>query len=123
MWIIGTDGEAPVTVYQADLKGPLALVMGAEGKGMRRLTRETCDGLVKLPMAGSVSSRNVTVAAGICLYEAVRQRAGAPRQSQPGGPGIMTRPWLPVPDPPGRLPLLVVPSFVPCAWHPQQARV
>lgn len=80
VWIIGTDGEAPVTVYQADLKGPLALVMGAEGKGMRRLTRETCDGLVKLPMAGSVSSLNVSVAAGICLYEAVRQRAGTPKQ-------------------------------------------
>lgn len=74
LWIIGTDGSAPATIYQADFKGPLALVMGAEDKGMRRLTRECCDSLVNLPMAGSVSSLNVSVAAGICLYEAVRQR-------------------------------------------------
>jgi len=76
VWVIGTDGEAESTVFQTDLKGPLALVMGAEGKGMRRLTRETCDELVKLPMAGSVSSLNVSVAAGVCLYEVVRQRSG-----------------------------------------------
>src|SRR5690606_39827209 len=61
MWIIGTDGEAPVTVYQADLKGPLALVMGAEGKGMRRLTGATCDGLVNLPTPVSVRRSNVAV--------------------------------------------------------------
>lgn len=74
VWIIGTAGEAEQLIYDADLKGPVALVMGAEEKGMRRLTRENCDSLVKLPMAGSVSSLNVSVAAGICLFEAVRQR-------------------------------------------------
>ena len=61
--------------YDVDLKGPTALVMGAEGKGMRRLTKETCDELVKLPMAGSVTSLNVSVATGVCLYEIVRQRS------------------------------------------------
>lgn len=74
IWIVGAAGEAEQSIYQADLKGPLALVMGAEEKGMRRLTREHCDVLVKLPMAGSVSSLNVSVASGICLFEAVRQR-------------------------------------------------
>lgn len=74
VWLVGTAGEATETIYQVDLQGPLALVMGAEEKGLRRLTRETCDVLVKLPMAGSVSSLNVSVATGICLFEAVRQR-------------------------------------------------
>lgn len=74
IWVVGTAGEAEQMVYDADLKGPLALVMGAEEKGMRRLTREHCDMLVKLPMAGSVSSLNVSVATGVCLFEAVRQR-------------------------------------------------
>jgi 23S rRNA (guanosine2251-2'-O)-methyltransferase len=74
IWISGTAGEAEQSVYQADLTGAVALVMGAEGKGMRRLTREHCDYLVKLPMAGSVSSLNVSVATGVCLFEAVRQR-------------------------------------------------
>lgn len=74
MWLVGTAGEAPQTLYQADLNGNLCLVMGAEGKGMRRLTREACDVLVRLPMLGSVESLNVSVATGICLYEAVRQR-------------------------------------------------
>jgi len=74
IWVIGTAGEADQSLYQSDLKGPVALVMGAEGKGMRRLTREQCDQLVKLPMAGEVSSLNVSVATGVCLYEAVRQR-------------------------------------------------
>ncbi|MFC6671697.1 23S rRNA (guanosine(2251)-2'-O)-methyltransferase RlmB [Marinobacterium aestuariivivens] len=74
IWITGTAGETEQLVYQANLKGPMALVMGAEGKGMRRLTREHCDQLVKIPMAGEVSSLNVSVAAGICLFEAVRQR-------------------------------------------------
>jgi 23S rRNA (guanosine2251-2'-O)-methyltransferase len=74
VWVVGTAGEAEATVYQADLTGPLALVMGAEGKGMRRLTREHCDSLVKLPMQGTVDSLNVSVATGVCLYEAVRQR-------------------------------------------------
>lgn len=74
VWVVGTAGEAEQLIYDCKLAGPMALVMGAEGKGMRRLTRETCDELVKLPMAGSVSSLNVSVATGICLYEIVRQR-------------------------------------------------
>lgn len=74
IWIYGTAGEAEQEVYDVDLKGPMVLVMGAEGKGMRRLTREHCDYLVKLPMGGSVSSLNVSVATGVCLFEAVRQR-------------------------------------------------
>lgn len=74
VWVIGTAGEAEQLIYEAKLTGPMALVMGAEGKGMRRLTREVCDELIKLPMAGSVSSLNVSVATGICLYEIVRQR-------------------------------------------------
>ena len=74
LWVVGTAGEADQEIYQQDLRGPLVLVMGAEGKGMRRLTREHCDFLVKLPMAGSVSSLNVSVAAGVCLFEALRQR-------------------------------------------------
>lgn len=74
LWVVGTAGEADQEIYQQDLRGPLVLVMGAEGKGMRRLTRERCDFLVKLPMAGSVSSLNVSVAAGVCLFEALRQR-------------------------------------------------
>ena len=74
IWLVGTDLDTDQNLYQADLKGPLALVMGAEGKGMRRLTREACDFLVKLPMQGSVQSLNVSVSTGICLYEAVRQR-------------------------------------------------
>ncbi len=75
VWIIGTAGEADQAVYQQDLKGPMALVMGAEGPGMRRLTRECCDGLINIPMAGEVSSLNVSVATGVCLFEAVRQRS------------------------------------------------
>ncbi|MCS0123852.1 23S rRNA (guanosine(2251)-2'-O)-methyltransferase RlmB [Vibrio alginolyticus] len=77
IWFIGTAGEATHDIYQAKLTGPLAIVMGAEGDGMRRLTRETCDDLIKIPMAGSVSSLNVSVASGICLFEAVRQRIAA----------------------------------------------
>lgn len=74
LWIVGTAGEAENEIYQQDLTIATVLVMGAEGKGMRRLTREHCDYLVKLPMQGSVSSLNVSVATGICLFEAVRQR-------------------------------------------------
>jgi 23S rRNA (guanosine2251-2'-O)-methyltransferase len=74
IWIVGTTGEADTLVYDQDLSIPTALVMGAEGPGMRRLTTEACDFLVKLPMAGDVSSLNVSVATGICLFEAVRQR-------------------------------------------------
>ena len=76
IWVVGTDGEVPQTLYAADLKRPLALVLGAEGVGMRRLTRERCDFLVRIPMAGHVESLNVSVAAGIALFEALRQRAG-----------------------------------------------
>ena len=74
VWIFGTAGDAEKSIYDNDLKESMALVMGAEGAGMRRLTREHCDYLVKLPMAGSVSSLNVSVATGICLFEIVRQR-------------------------------------------------
>ena len=77
VWLVGTAGEASKTLYEVDLKGPLALVLGSEGEGLRRLTRETCDFLVQIPMAGVVTSLNVSVAAGVCLYEACRQR-GAP---------------------------------------------
>lgn len=76
VWLVGTAGEATYDIYQAKLTGPLAIVMGAEGDGMRRLTRETCDELISIPMAGSVSSLNVSVATGVCLFEAVRQRRG-----------------------------------------------
>jgi 23S rRNA (guanosine2251-2'-O)-methyltransferase len=75
IWLYGTAGEAENTLYACDLSGPLAIVMGAEGAGLRRLTREACDHLVRLPMAGSVSSLNVSVATGVCLFEAVRQRS------------------------------------------------
>ena len=75
IWIVGTAGEADHTLYQSKMTGRLALVMGAEGEGMRRLTREHCDELISIPMAGSVSSLNVSVATGICLFEAVRQRS------------------------------------------------
>ena len=74
IWIIGTSDDAPKTLYQVDLKGPTALVLGAEGAGMRQLTRKTCDELVSLPMRGAVESLNVSVASGVCLYEALRQR-------------------------------------------------
>lgn len=76
VWVVGTAGEATDEVHAVDLTGSLAVVMGAEGEGMRRLTRETCDRLVRLPMAGVVESLNVSVATGVVLYEAVRQRRG-----------------------------------------------
>ena len=75
VWVVGTAGEATESLYQTKLNGALALVMGAEGEGMRRLTREHCDQLISIPMAGSVSSLNVSVATGVCLFEIVRQRA------------------------------------------------
>jgi 23S rRNA (guanosine2251-2'-O)-methyltransferase len=77
IWCVGTSGDAPRTIYQADLKVPVALVLGAEGPGMRQLTRKTCDELVAVPMRGAVESLNVSVASGICLYEALRQRGAA----------------------------------------------
>ena len=78
IWVVGTAGETDDTIYSSELTGPLALVMGTESKGMRRLTRENCDALVKIPMAGSVESLNVSVATGISLFEAVRQRSLLP---------------------------------------------
>ena len=74
IWCIGTSDDAPKTIYQVDLKGPVALVLGAEGDGMRQLTRKNCDELVSIPMKGAVESLNVSVASGVCLYEALRQR-------------------------------------------------
>ena len=74
IWVIGTSDDAPKTLYQVDLKGPVALVLGAEGDGMRQLTRKTCDELVGIPMKGGGESLNVSVASGVCLYEALRQR-------------------------------------------------
>ena len=74
IWCIGTSDDAENTIYDVDLKGPVALVLGAEGEGMRQLTRKTCDQLVSIPMHGAVESLNVSVASGVCLYEALRQR-------------------------------------------------
>ncbi|WP_395668316.1 23S rRNA (guanosine(2251)-2'-O)-methyltransferase RlmB [Rhodoferax sp.] len=74
IWVIGTSDAAPQSLYQADLKGAVALVLGAEGEGMRQLTAKTCDALVHIPMRGAVESLNVSVASGVCLYEALRQR-------------------------------------------------
>jgi len=76
IWVVGAAGDATQTLYAADLRGPLALVLGAEGAGMRRLTRERCDFLVRIPMAGRGESLNVSVAAGVALFEARRQRLG-----------------------------------------------
>jgi len=72
--VIGASDDATQTIYDIDLSGPVALVLGAEGKGLRQLTRNTCDALVRIPMAGAVESLNVSVAAGVCLFEVVRQR-------------------------------------------------
>lgn len=74
VWVIGTAGETSQSLYETKFTGALALVMGAEGTGMRRLTREICDELVAIPLQGTVSSLNVSVAAGVCLFEVVRQR-------------------------------------------------
>jgi 23S rRNA (guanosine2251-2'-O)-methyltransferase len=78
--VIGTSDDAPISLFEADLSGPVALVLGAEGTGLRQLTRKTCDELVRIPMQGAVESLNVSVASGICLYEALRQRLAAARQ-------------------------------------------
>lgn len=75
VWLVGTDDQAPHSIHQVDTRQPMAWVMGAEGEGMRRLTRETCDELASIPMLGSVESLNVSVASAVCLYETVRQRA------------------------------------------------
>jgi 23S rRNA (guanosine2251-2'-O)-methyltransferase len=74
IWIVGTDEKAEKTLFQADLPKSIAWVLGAEGAGMRRLTRESCDLLVRIPMGGAVESLNASVAAGICLFESVRRR-------------------------------------------------
>jgi 23S rRNA (guanosine2251-2'-O)-methyltransferase len=79
LWIVGADAEAPKLAHETDLAGPIALVMGAEGSGLRQLTRETCDFLVRLPQQGSVESLNVSVATGMLLYEALRQRVSRPK--------------------------------------------
>ena len=76
--IIGTSDDAPKSVYEVDFRGPTALVLGAEGAGMRQLTRKTCDELVHIPMTGAVESLNVSVASAVCLYEALRQRRQRP---------------------------------------------
>ena len=75
--VIGTSDDAEQTLYDLDLTGPVAFVLGSEGDGMRQLTRKTCDQLVRIPMAGAVESLNVSVAAGVCLFEALRQRTKA----------------------------------------------
>jgi len=74
IWVVGTSDQAPKTIYQADLRGPLALVLGAEGQGLRQLTSKSCDELVRIPMHGAVESLNVSVASAVCLFEARRQR-------------------------------------------------
>jgi 23S rRNA (guanosine2251-2'-O)-methyltransferase len=74
--VVGTSDDAPQTLYDLDLTGPVALVLGAEGTGLRQLTRKTCDELVRIPMQGAVESLNVSVASAVCLYEALRQRQG-----------------------------------------------
>lgn len=75
IWLIGTADDAPETLFETDLRGPVGLVLGSEGTGMRRLTRERCDLLARVPMRGRAESLNVSVAAGVCLYEALRQRS------------------------------------------------
>ena len=77
LWLVGASGDAESRLYDADLRGPLAVVLGSEGRGLRRLTREHCDRLVRIPMAGRVESLNVSVATGIVLFEAVRQRSAS----------------------------------------------
>lgn len=74
VWLVGTSGGAEHSVFEVDLKGPVAIVLGAEGKGIRRLTRENCDEVIYIPMRGEAESLNVSVAAGVCLFEAYRQR-------------------------------------------------
>jgi 23S rRNA (guanosine2251-2'-O)-methyltransferase len=78
VWVVGAAGEAPRDIYAIDQTGPLAWVLGAEGGGLRRLTRETCDELARIPMVGSVESLNVSVASGVCLFETRRQRLPSP---------------------------------------------
>jgi 23S rRNA (guanosine2251-2'-O)-methyltransferase len=83
IWVVGATHDAPQPLYGADLKGRIAFVLGGEGEGLRRLTREHCDVLVQIPMGGQVQSLNVSVATGICLFEAVRQRLPSSGTGQP----------------------------------------
>jgi 23S rRNA (guanosine2251-2'-O)-methyltransferase len=76
IWVVGTDERAEASLYDADIPEAVAWVLGSEGEGMRRLTRERCDLLVRIPMQGSVASLNVSMAGGLCLFETVRRRAG-----------------------------------------------
>lgn len=84
IWLYGAAGEADQSLYEIDFTGPTALVLGAEGSGLRRLTREHCDALVRIPMAGSVESLNVSVATGVLLFEVVRQRQGRATKAKGG---------------------------------------
>ena len=77
VWVYGLDGEATASIHGTDLRGNVALVLGGEGEGMRRLTREHCDALIKIPMPGEMESLNVSVATGVALFEVVRQRFGS----------------------------------------------
>ncbi|MEE9287216.1 MAG: 23S rRNA (guanosine(2251)-2'-O)-methyltransferase RlmB [Gammaproteobacteria bacterium] len=86
LWLVGAEPDAKESLYEVDLTVPLVLVLGAEDKGLRRLTRERCDHLVHLPMLGSVESLNVAVASGVCLFEALRQRRNEGTKLQPQGP-------------------------------------
>jgi 23S rRNA (guanosine2251-2'-O)-methyltransferase len=81
VWIAGADASAEESIFEADLSGPLAWVLGAEGTGLRRLTRERCDRLLRIPLQGSVASLNVSVAAGVCLFATRQQRMYPPRRS------------------------------------------
>ena len=82
IWVVGADERAERTLYEADLPESIAWVLGAEGEGMRRLTRESCDLLVRIPMQGEVESLNVSVSAGVCLFESVRRRVKNPRPAR-----------------------------------------
>ncbi len=77
LWFVGTSDKAEQTIHEIDLTGPIAIVMGAEGQGLRRLTAQKCDFLARIPMVGRVDCLNVSVAAGVCLFEAVSQRGAA----------------------------------------------
>jgi len=88
IWLAGAADESEQEIYQVDLTGPLALVMGSEGKGIRRLTAERCDYHVRIPMAGSVSSLNVSVATGVCLFEITRQRRSAKGEANEFAPSF-----------------------------------